>query len=166
LSVSVYAIVICTVLLPGTLHAQTRRFVGTWVETGVRWSKPPAKLHLNERFADCAILYFAPNGDFALVYGTVIKAAHSEVLSHGDGRVVYLGTWTAKNATLGIRYRLVSRTVQQLKESLPGPIETGEVRIHNATLLFANKRFNRDARLDNELRSTLEGEQARLARER
>jgi hypothetical protein len=156
--------VLCAVLLSGRLESQTPAFVGTWVETGVKWTRPPAELHLSQHFAQCGVLYFAPNHDFALIYGTVIKAAKSEGLSHGDGRVVYLGTWSAKDATLAIRYQLVSRTVQKANESLPGPMQTGEVKICDGTLLFANKRFNRHALLDDELRATLQGEQSRLSR--
>jgi hypothetical protein len=159
-----YAWVLCTILLSGSLESQTQGVTGTWVETGVKWSRPPAELHLNQRYAECAILYFAPNHDFALIYGTVIKAPQSEGLSHGDGGVVYLGTWTAKDAILEIHYQLVSRTVQKANESLPGPVQAGEVKIRDRALLFANKRFNRHALLDDELRSTLQGEQSRLSR--
>ena len=111
-----------------------------------KWTRPPAELHLNQHFAQCTVLYFAPNHDFALIYGTVIKAAKSEGLSHGDGRVVHVGTWSAKDATLAIRYQLVSRTVQKANETLPGPMQTAEVKIRDGTLLFANKRFNRHTR--------------------
>jgi hypothetical protein len=50
-------------------------FVGTWVETGIKWTRPPAELHLNQHFAECAILYFAPNHGFALIYATLIQSA-------------------------------------------------------------------------------------------
>ncbi len=150
-------------LLSGSLQSETPPFVGAWVETDVKWTRPPAELHLNQHFAQCTVLYFAPNHDFALIYGTVIKAAKSEGLSHGDGRVVYVGTWSAKDATLAIRYHLVSRTVQKANETLPGPMQTAEVKIRDGTLLFANKRFNRHALLDDDLRSTLQGEQSRLS---
>jgi|ERR1035441_4822441 hypothetical protein len=156
--------VLCAVLLSGSLESQTPAFGGTWVETGVKWNRPPAELHLNEHFAECAILYFAPNHDFVLIYATVIKAPKSEEVSHGDGRVVYLGTWSVKDSSLAIHYQLVSRTVQVANESLPGPMQTGEVEIRGGTLLFANKHFNRHPLLDDELRSTLQGEQSRLSR--
>ena len=147
------AAVLGTVLLSSSLESQTPAFLGTWIESGAKWTSPPAELHLNQRYAECAVLYFAANHEFALIYGTVIKAPQSEGLSQGDGRVVYLGTRNAKDATLEIRYQLVSQTVQKLNESLPGPIETGEVKIRNGALLFANKRFKRHALLDDELKS-------------
>jgi hypothetical protein len=141
--------------------AQTVPFGGTWVQIGVKWKRPPAALHLNERYAECAVLYFAPNHDFALIYGTVIRAPHSEGLSHGDGRVVYLGTWNAIDSVLEVHYRLVSRTVRKADEILPGPMQTAHVRVKNRELAFEKMRFDRHPLLDDEMRSSLEGEQAR-----
>ena len=52
-----------------------------------------------------------------------------EGVSHGDGRIVYLGTWIVRDSILAIRYPLVSRTFKN--ENLPGPMQTGEVEIRS-----------------------------------
>src|SRR5438270_2311378 len=81
---------------------------GTWVETDVRWLRPPAKLdYLHEHYAEAGILYFVADHQFLLVYGTVIKQPDSETFSHGDGRVVFLGTWQVHGSSLRVHYQLI-----------------------------------------------------------
>jgi hypothetical protein len=144
-------------------NTDSATFVGTWVQTHAKWNKPPAELHLNERYAECAVLYFAANHDFALVYGTVIIGPHRENLSVGDGHVVYLGKWSAKGAIVEVQYQLVSRTVEVSNETLPGPTQTAAVRTSNGSLQLGNTRFARHQLLDDELHAVLEGEKARSA---
>jgi hypothetical protein len=129
---------------------------GTWVETHVRWLKPPAELdYLHEHYAEAGILFFGADNQFLLVYGTVIKHPDSESFSQGDGRVVFLGTWQMHGSSLQVRYQLVERTVAREGEQIPGPILSAEILVKRADLMFDRKRFDRDARLDHDLKAIL-----------
>jgi hypothetical protein len=119
-------------------------------------------MHLNERLAEVGLLYFSPNNQFALVYGTVIQRATSETLSQGDGRVIYLGTWKFDGSAVRVEYRLVSRTVPEEGEKLPGPVEEKTLRWRGGILLFDKTMFKRDKRLDDQLLSVLQDESARV----
>jgi hypothetical protein len=144
-------------------QAQVAQPSGSWCQSGLKWNKPPAELHLNQRYAEAAVLYFAPNHEFALVYANVIQGPNSEGLSHGDGRVVHLGMWRSEGAILHVEYRLVSRTVAKANETLPGPMQKGDVRVKDGVLLFDKMRFHRDQRLDDDLRAIMQGERARIS---
>jgi hypothetical protein len=103
---------------------------------------------LKERYAEAAILYFSRDQRFVLLYGTVIQGPASEVISGGDGRVVYFGTWKLTGNSLHVEYRLVSRTVAKQGETVPGPVQSEDVRVSGSTLLFQKDRFTRDEKLD------------------
>lgn len=139
---------------------------GSWLETGVRWQKPPAELsYLHEQFAEAGILFFAANHRFLLVYGTVLRQPNNETLSQGDGRVVYIGTWKTDGSRLRVEYQLVERTVRREGEQIPGPMLTASLQTSSGHLILEGKRFERDARLDPDLRAILEGSAARHAQE-
>ena len=121
---------------------------GAWRQTNVTWKKPPAELELKERYAEAAILYFSPDQRFVLLYGTVIQGPASEAISGGDGRVVYFGTWKLTGNSLHVEYRLVSRTVDIEGETLPGPVQSEDVRVRGRTIFFQKDRFRRDEKLD------------------
>jgi hypothetical protein len=144
------------------LQGQTPQVSGAWRESSVKWTKPPAELQLDERSAQAGLLYFGPNSQFALIYGTVIQGANWETLSHGDGRVVYLGTWTLDGTVLRVEYRLVSRTVLKGGERLPGPILKKTIQSKGGILLLDRTCFQREKRLDDQLLAVLQGESARL----
>jgi hypothetical protein len=129
----------------------------------VTWQKPPAELELKQRYAEARILYFSPDQRFILLAGTVIQGSTSEVISGGDGRVVYFGTWKLTGNVLHVEYRLISRTVAKEGETLPGPLQSEDVRVRGSTLLFKEDRFKRDEKLDSddEFRIILERENAR-----
>ena len=129
----------------------------------VTWKKPPAELELKERYAEAAVLYFSPDQRFVLLYGTVIQSPKSEVVSRGDGRVVCLGTWKLTGPSVHVEYRLVSRTVAKEGETLPGPVQSEDIRVRGSTLLFQKDRFGRAEKLDDELKAILQGETARQA---
>jgi hypothetical protein len=137
--------------------------MGAWRQTNVRWKKPPAELELRQRYAEARILYFSPDQRFVLLAGTVIQGPTSEAISGGDGRVVYLGTWKLTGNFLQVEYRLVSRTVAEKGETLPGPVHSEDVRVRGSTLLFQKDRFRRDEKLDgdDEFKIILERESAR-----
>jgi len=135
---------------------------GAWRQSDVKWNKPPAELHREERYAEAALLYFGPNHEFSLVYATVIQEPKSEGVSKGDGQIVYLGTWKSDGAKLRVEFRLVSRTVRKEGEVIPGPLEQAEISVQNDSLLFQKMRFTRDKQLDNDLLTILRGESDRL----
>ncbi len=85
-----------------------------------------------------------------LLYGTVIQGPTSEAVSGGDGRVVYLGTWKPTGNSLHVEYRLVSRTVEKKGETLPGLVQSEDVRVNGSTLLFQKDRFSREEKLDSD----------------
>jgi hypothetical protein len=149
-------------LLGGSsLRAQIAPPSGAWLQTNLTWKKPPAELELKERYAEATVIYFSPDQRFVLLYGTVIQNPKTEVVSHGDGRVVYLGTWKLTGNSLHVQYRLVSRTVAKEGETLPGPVQSEDVWVGGSTLLFRRDRFGRDEKLDDELKGILQGESAR-----
>jgi len=146
-------------LLGGTsLRAQVAPPMGAWRQTNVRWKKPPAELELKERYAKAAVLYFSPDQKFVLWYGTVIQGSTFEGMSHGDACVAYLGTWKPHGNSLHVEYRLVSRTVAKMGETLPGPVQSEDIRVRGSTLLFQKDRFKRDEKLDSDLKATLQDE--------
>lgn len=142
-------------------QGQTAQVSGSWRESGIKWTKPPAELQLNERSAEAGLLYFGPKNQFALIYGTIIEGPTWETLNHGDGQVFYLGTWKLDGVVLLVEYRLVSRTVLKEGETLPGPIEKRTLQLKSGALLFDKTRFQRDQRLDDQLLAVLQGESAR-----
>lgn len=126
------------------------------------WKKPPAELGLKQRYAEAKILYFSPDQRFVLLAGTVIQGPASEVISGGDGRVVYFGTWKLTVNSLHVEYRLLSRTVAKEGETPPGPVQSEDVRAIGSTLVFQKDRFTRDEKLDgdDEFKIILERESA------
>ena len=144
-----------------SLRAQVAPPSGAWRQTNVTWTKPPAELELKQRSASAAVVYFSADQKFVPVYGTVIQGPTSEGVSHGDGRVVYLGTWKLTGSSLRVEYRLVSRTVAKEGETLPGPVQHEAIQVRGSTLLFQKDRFRRDEKLDEEFKSILQGESAR-----
>ena len=131
-----------------SLAAQVAPPTGAWRQTNVTWKKPPAELGLKQRYAEARILYFNPDHRFVLLAGTVIQGPTSEAISGGDGRVVYFGTWKLTGNSLHVEYRLISRTVAKEGETLPGPVQSENVRVRVHTLLFQKDHFIRDEKLD------------------
>ena len=157
----------CLLLWILGLSPQTDSLVaqGAWRQRDVKWNRPPAKLHLKERYAEAALLYFGANDAFSIVYATVIQGPKSEGVSRGDGQVVCLGKWKSEGVKLRVEFRLVSRTVQKQGEVLPGPVEQAEVNVQDDFVLFQNMRFKRDKELDNDLLAIFQGESARFRSE-
>jgi hypothetical protein len=112
-----------------SVRAQVAPPSGAWRQTNVTRKNPPAELELTQRYSEARILYFSPDQRFVLLAGTVIQGPTSEAISGGDGRVVYLGTWKLTGNSLQVEYRLVSRTVAEGGETLPGPVHSEGVRV-------------------------------------
>jgi hypothetical protein len=115
---------------------------------------------VKERYAQAAVLYFSPDQKFVLLYATVIQQLESEQISEGDGCVLYVGTWKPTGNLLDVEYRLVSRTITKEGETLPGPVQTAQVRATDSAVLFQKDRFDRDTHLDNHLKAVLQNERA------
>jgi hypothetical protein len=149
---------LCIALLFGgpSQPVQVAPPLGGWRQTNVTWQKPPAELELKQRYTEAAMLYFSSDHRFVLLYGTVIQSSTSEEISQGDGRVVYLGTWKLTDNSLHVEYRCVSRTVAKEGETLPGPIQSNEIKTRDGTLFFQKDSFRRDKKLDNELERFLQ----------
>jgi hypothetical protein len=148
-------------LVGASLTAQVAPLTGAWRQSKLTWKKPPAELELKERYAEARMLYFSPDHRFVLLAGTVIQGPTSEAISVGDGRVVCLGRWKVTGNSLQVEYRLVSRTVAEEGETLPGPVHSAGVRIRGSALQFQKGHFRRDEKLDDELKAILQGESAR-----
>lgn len=162
LTLRLYLCISLSLLGRASVTAQAAPPVGAWRQSNLTWKKPPAELELKERYAEAAILYFSPDQKFVLLYGTVFQGSTSQTISGGDGRVVYFGTWKLTGNSLHVEYRLVSRTVAKEGETLPGPVQSEDVRVRGSTLLFQKNRFTRDEKLDgdDEFKITLERESA------
>lgn len=138
--------------------AQVRPPTGAWRQTNVTWTKPPAELGLKERDAESKILYFSPDHKFVVLYALVMQRPGHEEISHGDGCVAYLGTWTASGGSVHVEYRLVSKTIRMRGEALPGPVRSGDIRVRGSGLYFGKDRFVRDRRLDGSLKAIVHDE--------
>ena len=156
-----YLCILLCLLGGASLGAQVVPPTGAWRQTNATWKKPPAELELKQRYAEAAVLYFSPDQRFVLVYATVIQGPTFEAIRGGDGRVVYLGTWKLTGISVHVQYRLVSRTVAKEGETLPGPVQSDDIRVRGSTLLFQKDRFGRAEKLDDELKAILQGESAR-----
>lgn len=156
-----YISVLLLLLGGASLSAQVASPSGAWLQTKLEWKKPPPELELKERYAEAAVLYFSPDHKLVVLYATVIQGTTSEVISGGDGQVVYLGTWGLKGKSVHVEYRLVSRTVAKLGETLPAPLLSEDIRWGGGALPFMKKGFKRDEKLDNELNAILRREGAR-----
>lgn len=133
---------------------------GAWRQANVTWKKPPAALKLKERYAEAAVLYFSPDQRFLLLYGTIIQQPKHEGKSVGDACTAYMGTWKLTGNSISVEYRLVSATIVQKGETLPGPIKSEGIHVKGSTLLFQRDRFERDKNLDSQFKAILEDEHA------
>ncbi len=139
-------------------HAQEKMAPeGAWIQDGIVWSSPPADVNPTLQYAQTAILYFAPDHTFALLYATVNRVPSKyEVVSNGDGQIVYLGTWQGRpDGGIAAEYRLVSRSVQKPGESLPGSAENRRATRSGAFIVFDGRKFQRDSALDASVRDVI-----------
>ena len=92
------SVVLLLLWVSAACHAQKTSFPeGAWLEGGVKWSNAPPQVHSNLQFAQAAIIYFGSDHSFGVIYATVNRVTNRyEVISSGDGQVVYLGTWESR----------------------------------------------------------------------
>jgi hypothetical protein len=101
--------------------AQTVQTVGAWLPVDVKWEHAPADINQKLETGSATVLYFDAEGHFAMV-GCVInrEPGRYTTVSVGDGQVVSYGVWD-KHLPGHVKYRLISRTVERVGETLPGP---------------------------------------------
>jgi hypothetical protein len=101
--------------------AQTVKTAGAWLPVNVKWQHAPPEINPKLETGSATVLYFDQQGHFAIV-GCVInrEPGRYTTVSAGDGQVVSLGEWDS-HLPGHVKYRLVSRTVERVGETLPGP---------------------------------------------
>jgi len=103
--------------------AQTANVIGAWMPVNVRWEHAPPDINSKLEIGSATVLYFDRQGHFAVV-GCVINREPERytTMSTGDGQVIFYGEWDGLLPG-HVKYRLISRTVQRVGETLPGPWE-------------------------------------------
>ena len=101
--------------------AQTVKTAGAWLPVNVKWQHAPPEINPKLETGSATVLYFDQQGHFAII-GCVInrEPGRYTTVSAGDGQVVSLGEWDS-HLPGHVKYRLVSRTVERVGETLPGP---------------------------------------------
>lgn len=129
-------------VMPSTLE-------GAWITRDIHWTPAPAAVERGLRTGEAAVLYFGPERSFALIYCVIYRARDRYAISAGDGQVVYIGSWRpGANGSIDVEYRLVSRTVGVVGETLPGKVERGTIKITPRQLEFKTQPYMRLQALD------------------
>jgi hypothetical protein len=140
-------------LAPIALSQQVRVPEGAWLQDDIKWSKAPREYNPKLRVARSTIAYFGGDHTFALIYATVNRVPNEyEVISNGDGQVVYLGTWSVRERTIALTYGLISRTVQMQGEQLPGPTINETAKQSGSAIVLVGHSFRRSSALDQSMR--------------
>lgn len=123
---------------------------GAWLETDSKWIHAPKGVAPHGRWSQTAVLHFAKDHKFTLIYCTVIKGPKKSMnISNGDPRGVYRGAWTIHDDLISLTYQLVEQTVILQGQKLPGPVQHANIKISGEpTLNFEGKRFRRESALD------------------
>src|SRR5271165_2444549 len=101
--------------------AQTVKTAGAWLPLNVKWEHAPPDINPKLEMGSTTVLYFDEQGRFAVV-GCVInrEPGRYTTVSAGDGQVIYFGEWD-RHLPGHVKYHLISRTVERVGETLPGP---------------------------------------------
>ena len=122
---------------------------GAWITRDIDWVKAPAAVERGLRTGEAAVLYFGPEKSFALIYCVIYHARDRYAISAGDGQVVYIGSWKpGSDGVIDVEYRLVSRSVGVMGETLPGKVERGTIKIAPQQFEFNTKPYIRLRALD------------------
>jgi len=123
---------------------------GAWLQADSKWVNAPKGVAPHEQWSQTAVLYFAKDHKFALLYCTVIRVPKKYMtISNGDPRGVYRGDWSIHDDTVSLTYQLVERTVLIQGQKLPGPIQHADIKIFSGPILgFDGKQFRREVALD------------------
>jgi len=102
-----------------------------WIQEVLSWESDPGDA--KQSWAGGSVLYFARNGNFGRLSGTLLKRGAKLALSEGEGEVVYSGTWRIKERAIQVDYRLVGiyKVIRRAGEEpppIPGPVQHQEIR--------------------------------------
>ena len=101
--------------------AQTVKTAGAWLPVNVKWEHAPPDINSKLETGSATVLYCDEQGRFAVV-GCVInrEPGRYTTVSEGDGQVISFGEWDG-HLPGHVKFRLISRTVERVGETLPGP---------------------------------------------
>jgi hypothetical protein len=136
--------------------AQSAKTTGAWLQVNVKWEHAPPEINPKLEAGAATVLYFDGDGNFALV-GCVINREPGRyiTMSDGDGQVVSYGTWDG-HLPGHVKYRLISRTVERVGESLPGPWQEEQLaRTPKGYLRFKGALYRRVKDLEPSIRELL-----------
>lgn len=137
--------------------AQGDKPTGAWLPMHVNWEHAPPSVNPKLETGATTVLYFDENQRFALIRCVVLRAPRHLTISHGDGQEISLGEWDG-HLPGQVRYRLVSRTVERIGETLPGPWREEKLApTQNGYLLFEGERYRRADDLEASIRELLHG---------
>lgn len=148
--------IILFVLWSCAAFAQGAKPTGAWLPVNVKWEHAPASVNPKLETGATSVLYFDER-HFALVGCVVNRESGRYVISHGDGQVMSLGGWDGQIPG-HVKYRLVSRTVQRVGETLPGPWREEKLEsTPKGYLLFEGKLYRHVEDLEPSVRELLHG---------
>jgi hypothetical protein len=135
-----------------------QRIKGAWIPIKPDWQKVPygdPAANKFENVAEMRILYFADNGQFAILDGTVDWLPHHfTAVSQGDPLTIYLGFFN-KPVPGDVRYRLVSATEAE-GQKLPNIRRISRLAfVEDGTLIFEGSHYKRLIDLDAPVRTML-----------
>lgn len=150
-------IILFFVLWGCAAFAQVTKPAGAWVPAHIEWEHAPASVNPKLDTATTTVLYLGENQRFAVIGCVVLKASGRLTISHGDGQQISSGEWDGKLPGR-VKYRLVSRTVQRVDETLPGPWDVKKLAsAPKGYLLFEGKLYRHAAEIEPSIRELLEG---------
>ncbi len=125
---------------------------GAWVQEDVKWAKAPHSVVPHAEAGDAQVLYFGKDQTFALIECVLNRTAKGrETISAGDGQAIYAGSWSSEGESVGVSYRLISRTVGKVGEALPGPMQQASIKkIGEGEMVMGERKFRRAKDLDEE----------------
>jgi hypothetical protein len=138
--------------------AQGVRPTGAWLPLHVKWEHAPPSVNAKLESGTTTLLYFDEHGRFAFV-GCVVNRELGRyiTISHGDGQDISLGEWDGHLPGV-VKYRLVSRAVQRIGETLPGSWHEEKLAFTpKGYLLFEGKLYRHLGELEPSIRELLHG---------
>lgn len=143
------ALFLASPVLPASDNVTEIRPAGTWIQNDVKWKNAPESGNPHLQVADVKLLLFNADHTFAVVECVLNRVPHKYIaISHGDGEIVYLGTWQSVANHIVANYRLVSRTVALEGERLPGEEQREVVTGSRSLLRFGGRSYKRTRALE------------------
>lgn len=132
---------------------------GAWIEDHVNWQRAPADVNPHLQTGQAAVLYFAKDHSFAVIYCTVNRRPERRMtVSNGDPRGVYKGEWASNGDVVTVTYRLVQATIPPPGQQIPGALERSTIEVSGkSALVFEGKTFHREVRLDSSAHEAVYG---------